>query len=267
MRFSFFALIGLCWLLILSTSCDPAKRAARKQSKAQQLPAESAVEVEPSPIPIDLLSRLRFEPDWFSSSTKIDFKDQGSSTQFKANIRMRRDSAIWISVTPGFVKVEVGRALITRDSIKVLDRLNKQVYLAGIDYMQQFTKYPFDFDDLQNLLLGNTSLEITQAESAQNESEYLFTSNSGTLEESASYSKQPLCLSKFSMVDKTAGRSADCSFYEYRDTDSGKFSTKRHLFLDAGYIYEVKLAFEKLELNEALSLPFSHSSKYEIIRP
>ncbi len=254
----------LLTLLLVSflSACSWTKKAAKKNP----VPVPE-VPVEHVAVPLEEIKQLNFEPEWFSASTRIDFKDQGSSTQFKANIRMRRDSAIWVSVSPTFLKVEVGRALITRDSVKVLDRMNKQVYLAGIDYIQEFTKYPFSFDDLQNLLLGNANLNPSTAAVEQNRDGYLLTEQDGNLLETAVYQPDPLQLNSLAMEDSVAGRKANCSFANYQSAPGGKFSTKRNIFLDAGYLYEVNLAFEKLEFNEALNLPFSHSSKYEIIRP
>ena len=47
----------------------------------------------------------------------------GKQNNVSGIIRIKRDSAIWVSVTPGF-GVEVMRLLATPDSVKLLNKLN-----------------------------------------------------------------------------------------------------------------------------------------------
>jgi hypothetical protein len=71
----------------------------------------------------------------------------------QAIIRIRKDSAVWISLKKlGF---EVGRALILKDSFFYLDRLNNNFQSFPISYIQEKYQLPGDFLFLQALLLGN----------------------------------------------------------------------------------------------------------------
>lgn len=69
-------------------------------------------------------------------------------------IRMLKDEAIWISAT-ALLGLEVGRVLLTPDSIWVINRLEsvyyKDRYRAGYKWLGE----ELGFQDLQNLMIGN----------------------------------------------------------------------------------------------------------------
>jgi hypothetical protein len=78
----------------------------------------------------------------FSSKVNVDYRgSDGKNYDVNANIRMQRDSAIWISVN-AVLGIEALRALITRDSVKLIDKLNKTYTAHSIDYLQSTTALP-----------------------------------------------------------------------------------------------------------------------------
>jgi len=76
-----------------------------------------------------------------------------------ANIRIQKDSIIWVSFTATMViTMEVGRAKITRDSVWFMDKVHKTITRRSIAFLQTLLKMPFTFDDVQNIILGNPLL-------------------------------------------------------------------------------------------------------------
>ncbi|RYY11186.1 MAG: DUF4292 domain-containing protein, partial [Cytophagaceae bacterium] len=67
---------------------------------------------------------------YLSGKGKLHFKQGGDDKTVNFNLRVRRDSAIWLSGS--LVGIEGGRALLTADSVRVINRL-KNTYFAG-DY-------------------------------------------------------------------------------------------------------------------------------------
>lgn len=76
-----------------------------------------------------LLARQAPEIRYYSARADISLKTPTESRSFKAHVRAVRDSALWISITPA-LGIEVARALVTRDSVKLLDKLHDS-YWAG----------------------------------------------------------------------------------------------------------------------------------------
>jgi len=97
-------------------------------------------------------SELKY--DWFSAKTVIDYTYNKKITHFKAQIRMRKDSIIWISFSPA-LGIEIARILITNDSVKFLNRMNKTYFLGDYQFVNDFLETNIDFDILQSFIIGN----------------------------------------------------------------------------------------------------------------
>lgn len=65
------------------------------------------------------------EFDYLNTRTKIQYRDEDRNVSTSANIRIKKDSIIWMSLTPLF-GIEVARALVTQDSLVLMNRLNKE---------------------------------------------------------------------------------------------------------------------------------------------
>ena len=84
---------------------------------------------------------------------KIQYEDKYMAVGGSVTVKMRKDSVIWLSVKKlGF---EVARALITPDSIIIIDRLAREYYLEDIGYIQKSYNIPASMNTLQSILLGN----------------------------------------------------------------------------------------------------------------
>ena len=93
--------------------------------------------------------------DWlgFKLDTKIDI--DGTTDSFTLNIRMSRDSAIWISLTPA-LGVEAVRVLMLPDSVKVISKVpgNKFVWEGNYEQLRKTIGVDLDFYNFQALFSG-----------------------------------------------------------------------------------------------------------------
>lgn len=96
----------------------------------------------------------------FSARASVEAEMNKESKSFQANIRIRRDSAIWISISPA-LGIEVARVLITRDSIKLINRLNGSYFKGDIHYLNQMMQVDMNFDMIQAVLTGNAYLHYS----------------------------------------------------------------------------------------------------------
>lgn len=96
----------------------------------------------------------------FSARASVEAEMNKESKSFQANIRIRRDSAIWISISPA-LGIEVVRVLITRDSIKLINRLNGSYFKGDIHYLNQMMQVDVNFDMIQAVLTGNAYLHYS----------------------------------------------------------------------------------------------------------
>lgn len=97
-------------------------------------------------------NELKF--DWFSAKFKLDLIIDKKKNSLSGQFRMRKDSVIWVSFSPA-LGIEMARLIITTDSIKFINRINKTYFTGDENVVNDFLDSNVDFDVLQSILLGN----------------------------------------------------------------------------------------------------------------
>jgi len=128
------------------TACKSTERAAK----------EKAVKNRTAGYVLKRYNESRFDYEWLGMKVDADFGTEEESSGFKATIRMRKDSLIWVSITPA-LGIEMIRVMITPDSLKYLSKIpdNKFYYLGNFEDVNKLVGTAFDFEMLQQLLVGN----------------------------------------------------------------------------------------------------------------
>ena len=81
----------------------------------------------------------------------VSFYFNGVEENIKGNIAIYRDSLIAVSVIP-VLGYEMLRILCTKDSVIVLNRMEKNYYASSFEYYRKKYSIPVDFQDIQALL-------------------------------------------------------------------------------------------------------------------
>ena len=139
-RFKFITFFIVFALLLSCKTKEKAKKRDLEGKKTEYL--------------LQQLSINEFDFDYFSGKAAVKIFNDGKKTPFKANIRIRKDSAIWISVTPAF-GIEVARVLVTQDTVKVLNRLERNYFIGDYEYINKRFNVELDFELMQSILIGN----------------------------------------------------------------------------------------------------------------
>jgi hypothetical protein len=142
-RFLLFGILLLS-IIILGQSCTTKRRLIRQPLREE---GESYL--------LERLAESEVKFDWLSARCNIVVvDDKKSKTEFNGQIRIQNDSVIWISLSPA-LGIEVARLMITSDSIKFINRLNKSYFIGDYDFISAIFQTTIDFDILQSLILGN----------------------------------------------------------------------------------------------------------------
>jgi hypothetical protein len=108
------------------------------------------------------ISEIQF--DYLVAKSKFSFKSKTQDfDNTNVNIRMKKDSIIWISVTG--VGFEVARGLITRDSIVFVDKFHKNYFVFNYEQLSKQYNFDLNFALLQSVIIGN--MPFPQPEDAQ----------------------------------------------------------------------------------------------------
>ncbi|MBK0381212.1 DUF4292 domain-containing protein [Mucilaginibacter segetis] len=105
-------------------------------------------------------SQITFNTFSGRAKTKLDIN--GNDNDVTLNIRVNRGQKIWISIT-AIAGIEVARALITPDSIQVLNRIDNVYLNKPFNYIYNYADKQVNFGTLQSLLVGNAIPELINA--------------------------------------------------------------------------------------------------------
>ena len=87
-------------------------------------------------IVIDSLKEKSIFFETFSASFTGKYENNDQNIPLKGMIRIKKDQFIWISLRPA-LSIEIGRLLITQDSIKYLDRMKNEYLAESYSYIQK----------------------------------------------------------------------------------------------------------------------------------
>lgn len=120
------------------------------KSKRQMIaaaPVEEKVDVD---LFTDILDN-QFNFKTFSSKLNLNLSSGTKSLSSKASLRIVKDKAIQLSIQPLF-GVEMLRVYADRDSLVLLDRMNKRYVKESIEDVKRVYPVGFDYKTLQSLL-------------------------------------------------------------------------------------------------------------------
>ncbi|AWW29383.1 DUF4292 domain-containing protein [Echinicola strongylocentroti] len=96
-----------------------------------------------------------FDYSYLSAKARVVMEEEsGKTTRGTLNLRAKRDSVIWFSISPG-LGIEAARGIITREDIKVMDRINNKDINLTFDQFQNTYGLKLSLDLFQNVLFAN----------------------------------------------------------------------------------------------------------------
>ena len=206
--------------------------------------------------------------DFKTFSAKVDVDYRGGDDKHydvNANLRMYRDSLIWVSVNAVF-GIEAMRMLITKDSVYLLDKLNKTYLIRRIDYLQEVTGLPLTLSIVQDLLVGNPVFIDSNIVSYSNNSNTVSLLSIGSAFKNLvtiNGNNNVLLHSKLDDIDISRSRPADLSYDDYESKKNKLFSSKRRITVAEKNKLDISLNFKQYEFNDDINFPFSIPRNYK----
>lgn len=201
-------------------------------------------------------------PDWFNGKARISFDHPDLSMSFASTIKMRKDSIFWANGKK--LGLEAGRILVNQDSAFVLDRLNNDYIVEGLDYMERHN-LPGDFNALQQFVLGNPLMPMDgnyEIEKAPNA--YHIFGQHKDIDIDYYFDKKSLLLQKVVVEQKSQGKKLELSLEEYAMLDDKvNFPYLRNIKMkDGKENTTVQIKFTKVEIDVPQEFRFDVPSKY-----
>ena len=202
----------------------------------------------------------------FSGKMKVNFDDsRGKNNDFNAFIRIKRDSMIWVSINAA-LGIEAFRILITPDSVKVLNKIDKEAQLRSVSYLQEVTKIPFNFYQLQDLLIGNPVFLDSSFDSYRQDASTISLISTGKVFKNLITVTTKDTLVQSSKLDDVVhgrARTAYITYAGFTPRDGITFATDRVITASEKSKIEIRLEYKQFAFNEQLNFPFTIPKNYK----
>lgn len=205
----------------------------------------------------------------FATKAKIHYKDNSQSVRCTGNIRMQKDSIIWISAT--YLGFEVGRIKLTTDSVYILNKMKGEYTVRDFKQFGKQMNVNVDFPSIQAIFLGNQALKQQGNEKLLKGKEFhLLTREIANFILDYKVNTQNLKIEKFIINEKESSNKTTVNYSNFKEVD-GKLiptSAKIHVeYTDTTQLdpYESNISFNYFKSSfsdSTLNYPFHVSSRY-----
>jgi len=211
-----------------------------------------------------LANRIEFQT--FSAKINTDYQgSDGKKYDVNVFVRMKKDSIIWVSVN-GALGIEGMRLMINKDSVYILNKLDKEYQVRSIAYLQEVAALPLDLRTVQELIIGNPVFLDTNIVSYTTDGSTISLLSEGQWFRhliSVNNNDHVVLHSKLDDVDILRNRTCFLNYSDYETGKGAKFSTNRTISVTEKTKLDVKLNFKQYAFNETLSYPFSVPKNYK----
>jgi len=257
---------------VLASSCKTTKKLTTAIAKKDTTQAIKVVDAHEDSLKFikytfTKLQENRIDFNTFSGKIKVDYWDKdGKGPDLTVFLRMKKDSIIWLSINATVLSFEAFRVMITPDSVKVLNKKDKEVQLRSVSYLQEVAHLPFDFQTLQDIFIGNPVYLDSNIVSYKKDPLAISLLSIGSLFKNLvtlDNVEYRLLHSKLDDVDAMRNRTCDLIYGEYQTSGTMKFSTTRNVTVSEKAKLEVHLNFKQYSFNENLEYPFNIPKNYK----
>jgi hypothetical protein len=214
-----------------------------------------------------LVDEIQFE--YFQARTKIKYLEGDQGVNASANIRIKKDSIIWISVTPA-LGIEMLRAIVTRDSIFIIDRLNKEFEAISLDSIGNRMNFNINYSMLESVLMGNLVLSRNGDDKIIRDGNYfLLKQKNGSLSIDNFVNAKTMKIEKVSIMDDSTRNYMNVDYHNFQNIDSVLFALDNSISLfysnkNKTFNTQIILTYTKASFSDKkVRFPFNVPNRYE----
>lgn len=250
-------------LVVLGLGCKPKKIIVATPPVGQEQPAQPDKKQDN----LNLLKgkNLSFNTLSLKGKTKLDVN--GEENNVTINIRIQKDQKIWAIITAAGGIVEVARAVITPDSLLLLNKLEKTYTKKPFSYIYNFTNKQINFGLLQAIFAGNAIPDFMNMDAnlVQENGVWVLSGNSGDLAYRTLFNTL-LKPSEVTLNDAKAAQALKVSYGKYTPINNALFPSSVKLNTMSGEKkINIEIEFTKIESNVQVEFPFTVPKNFQVI--
>jgi hypothetical protein len=214
-----------------------------------------------------IIDLKRINYNTFQCKAKMHIESGDNKQSFAANFRMQKDKVIWVSINAPLIG-EVARAIITPDSVKAIERINKKSYLYSYSDIQKIINIEVDFNTLQELIIGNamsTNGAITEIKELGATSTIFIKGNDYSNQLTYNKSDSTLRQLQLQTVRAVSTSSILIAYTQYLLQDARYFPAMRSYHIqDVKGAAELTMDINKFDFDHVIEFPFSIPASYKL---
>lgn len=252
-------LILIFALLVFSVSCK-----SRKLKKAKGPEAVPELPDTASAASAGQLLGFTLKPwTFFSSKINAEVEADGKSFQPDATIRMYRDSLIWVSA--GMYGIEGFRMLITKDSLVLLNKLQKTYSIFKNNLLSDISETPLTVTQIQNILLGRPVFALELYDIIQRGNDRIkIRFSQEKFQTFHSYNSKFYVIDTTTIADNITPNYAEALYENWLTIDQLNIPTKTRITASNGSkTFLLSMQYTDPDFRTELTFPFNIPSSYE----
>lgn len=230
---------------------------------------------------VNKLLQNEFAFNTISAKASVAFIDSAQNkTSFKTHIRIKKDSVIWMSITP-LLGIEFARVLITQDSVKLMNRTKGEFFVGDFDYINNLFGADLDYQMLEALLIANSldfemNDKIRSSVDRKKDSYFLSTNKKRKIKKELKKDKDKIKeqiqalwlnpstfrITELLLSSPETDNSLKGNYSDYRKVNEQWLPYSMNFELSSKSTVNIEADYTKFTIDKSLTFPFKIPSKY-----
>jgi hypothetical protein len=206
--------------------------------------------------------------EYFHGKARMVLRDANKEREVKANIRIRKDSVIWMTFS--VIGVQGGKAVINKDSITIVSTVDKEYFV--FDYAELTKRFNFEinYNVIQSAMLGNPIMMRTDDDVVEPVSSmFLLKQHASTIDVTNYVNAASMKIEKVELKEANSNNALTINYSNFQPVGDKIFpynGTINLFYKSLSGLLNTTIIFEynKAEVGDReLRFPFNIPKKYE----
>jgi hypothetical protein len=261
-------LIFATYLLLVSFLVSSCK--TRKNNRSKNINTLTVEQI------YDSVYKFQYDYTTLYAKCNVKFSDNQKKYALKGNLRIQKDSLIWISLSIG-LGIEAMRLECTKDSVFLIDKINKSFTKGKYDFLKKLFKIDVDYNSLESILtnqffiyptVADEKLDFSKQFSLKNDSNQIiaYRKTDESVENLLRFNNSDFRISSYLINDVPNVRSLKIDYEKGEFDEAKNFPSKVDIAsVNAGKNILLNVNYTKVSLNTDLTFPFRVPDSYKVI--
>ncbi|WP_300565061.1 DUF4292 domain-containing protein [Flavobacterium sp.] len=197
----------------------------------------------------------------------VDYTDPKQSLSLSADIRIKKDEIILVSVK--FFGIVMAKAIITPTQVRYYEKAGNKYFEGDYKTLSNWLGTDLDFKKVQNMLLGQAMDDLTKGKYSvlsEEKAPKLEEVSEGNFTKAFVFNESDFSLKRQEITQQTPARKLLVNYLNYKTFPESVLPGELLIFAtEEDKTTSISIAYKNATFNEDLSFPYSVPSGYERI--